>query len=49
MKKYVDERLKYSAKIFELEEDLVKIAMHPKRIIKILEMGYEVFDLDNLL
>ena len=49
MKKYVDERLKHSAKIFELEEDLVKIALHPKRIRKYLEMGYEVFDLDNLL
>ena len=30
-------------------EELVKIAMHPKRIEKYLDMGYNIDDLDDLL
>jgi|UniRef100_A0A6C0ILL3 hypothetical protein len=30
-------------------EELVKVAMHPKRIVKYLNMGYSIDDLDNLL
>ena len=30
-------------------EELVKIAMHPKRIEKYLDMGYNINDLDDLL
>jgi hypothetical protein len=32
-----------------LFEELVKISMHPNRIQKLLDMGYSIDELDNLL
>ena len=32
-----------------LFEEFVKISMHPKRINKLLEMGYSIFELDEVL
>ena len=49
LKKYVQERLDHCTKVFEMEERLVQIAMHPNKIRKFLAMGYEIMDLDNIL
>ena len=49
LKKYVQERLDHCTKVFEMEERLVQISMHPNKIRKFLAMGYEIMDLDNIL
>jgi hypothetical protein len=43
-------RVKYQRFVQEhLFEEFVKVAMHPKRIQKLLDMGYSIDELDNLL
>jgi len=32
-----------------LFEELVKVYMHPKRIDKLLKMGYDIAELDDIL
>ena len=49
MTKYVQERLNHCTKVFEMEERLVQIAMHPNKIRKFLAMGYEIMDLEHIL
>ena len=49
-KEEFEKRLLYQKFIQEnILEELVKAYMHPKRIVMLLDMGYEIEELDNIM